>query len=317
MDFTFLHPVDYVHSDLIYRKPAHSVKWGVLLLCFQWQIYVLGFAVMVWVVVGFLALKKASECLLPKRDTQRDNLLTAIVFGVPLKQGSSVLPSTDSHRVLFSFWWLFCILITSVYSGNLIAYLAVAKDNVPFTGMGDVLESGYNLGVDTGSLEESMLKNSNISLYKRLWQKILEHRPKSMMASEDETYNNNQLESGGYALITSVHNIKKYMAKRCDIVATKEKSFQSYSSLPFPKQSALATLFDPEILSLVERGLSKYWMDLSTPKRKQCATERQGSIQIEDLFLVFLTGGIGIALGTVLLTLEHAILRYHTGQSRI
>ncbi|XP_046543952.1 glutamate receptor ionotropic, kainate 2-like [Haliotis rubra] len=312
MDLTFSHPVDNLHADLIYKKPVHGVKWGILLLCFQWQIYALGFAVLVWVAVIFHTLQKASEWLFP----HRNNLFvskTALILGVPLKQGSPVLPPADSHRVLFSFWWIFCVVITSVYSGNLIAYLAVAKDDVPFTGMGDVLESGYKLGVDAGSLEESMLKNSNNSLYKRLWRKILEHSPKNMTASEDETFNNNQLESGGYALITNVHIIEKYMAKRCDMVATKEKSFQSYASLPLPKQSALAGLFDPEILSLVEKGLTRYWLDLAISKRKQCATERQDRIQRVDLFLVFVTSGIGIASGTVALFVEHAIFRYHRG----
>ncbi|XP_046573976.1 glutamate receptor ionotropic, kainate glr-3-like [Haliotis rubra] len=319
MDLTFSHPVDFRHSDIIYKKPVHGVKWGVLLLCFQWQIYALGFAVMVWVAIAFQTLKQASEWLFPQRDMKTDNLFvskTALILGVPLKQGSPVLPPADSHRVLFSFWWIFCILVTSVYSGNLIAYLAVAKDSVPFTGMGDVLESGYNLGVDTGSFQESMIKNSSISLYKRLWQKILEHRPTNMTVSEHKTFNNNQLESGGYALITSAHNIEKYMAKRCDMVATKEKGFQSYMSFPLPKHSALAWLFDPEILSLVDRGLPRYWMDLSTPKRKRCATERQDRIQIEDLFLVFVITGICIVLGTVFLVVEHAIIRYHKGKGR-
>ncbi|XP_046543948.1 ionotropic receptor 93a-like [Haliotis rubra] len=165
-------------------------------------------------------------------------------WGVQHEDGSPTLPATDSQRTLLCFWWIFCILITSVYCGNFAAYLSVAKEDIPFTGLDDLLESGYDVGVSSGVVAEAIFKDSDLPLYRRIGQKIREHQRENMTPTEDFKYHYDRLIQGDYALIATTIRIRGYTANRCDIAATDNPFFQRYLSFVIPKYSPLAGLLD-------------------------------------------------------------------------
>ena len=72
-----------------------------------------------------------------------------------LVSGSPWLPSRCSLRVLASTWWLFCIVILATYSGNLTAFLAVAKRDLP---LNSLEELGENYHYTVAVVEQTALR---------------------------------------------------------------------------------------------------------------------------------------------------------------
>ena len=55
--------------------------------------------------------------------------------------------------MFLSFWWIFCIIITATYSGNLIAFLTVIKEHLPFdTVTGMINQKTYRWGTVGGTV---------------------------------------------------------------------------------------------------------------------------------------------------------------------
>lgn len=67
--------------------------------------------------------------------------------------GGVHLPVSSSGRILVSFWWLFIIVMTSAYSGNLIASLTVTRKTPPFVSLEDVFtDANLKFGLLGGAI---------------------------------------------------------------------------------------------------------------------------------------------------------------------
>ena len=49
--------------------------------------------------------------------------------------GSPAHPASGSVRFVLAFYWLFCIVLVATYSGNIISFLAVDKQAIPFSNL--------------------------------------------------------------------------------------------------------------------------------------------------------------------------------------
>jgi len=83
------------------------------------------------------------------------NLFLTFVFG----SGGEHKPESQAGRTLLSFWWLFCIIMMATYSGNLVAFLTVSKDQLPFNTLGGMLEQNdYKWGTAGGTIWVAMFQ---------------------------------------------------------------------------------------------------------------------------------------------------------------
>ena len=65
----------------------------------------------------------------------------------------------QSLRFLIGFWWTFCVAIIATYTGNLIAFLAVEKEIVPFQTYRDLAENQeYKVGTLGGTYSVTFLR---------------------------------------------------------------------------------------------------------------------------------------------------------------
>lgn len=55
--------------------------------------------------------------------------------------------------MFLSAWWLFCIIMAATYSGNLIAFLTVAKDKAPFDTLDEMVQQD---DYTYGTIDESV-----------------------------------------------------------------------------------------------------------------------------------------------------------------
>ncbi|ELU06509.1 hypothetical protein CAPTEDRAFT_107202, partial [Capitella teleta] len=74
------------------------------------------------------------------------------VYGAMLQQGSDWLADTQAARCLVGFWWFFCLVVTAIYTGNLIAVLAVPKSSLPIETLEDLAnQEFYKYGTIDGA----------------------------------------------------------------------------------------------------------------------------------------------------------------------
>lgn len=75
--------------------------------------------------------------------------------------GGNYLPVTLSGRVVVATWWVFCIVFMAVYSGSLVAYLAVTVVNMPFKTLEELVEqTAYKWAIVQGTIVNTVLEAS-------------------------------------------------------------------------------------------------------------------------------------------------------------
>ena len=77
--------------------------------------------------------------------------------------GGTSTPASSVTRIVVSFWWLTVIVIYAVYTGNLTAFLAVKKVNIPIKTLDDLASSvDIRVGVQNGIVQMTLLKVSSL-----------------------------------------------------------------------------------------------------------------------------------------------------------
>ena len=70
-------------------------------------------------------------------------------------------PKGMSQRIILGSWLLFCITLWAVYTGNLVAFLTVFIEKLPFDTVDDLATkdtTGYTVGILGGSSYETWLQ---------------------------------------------------------------------------------------------------------------------------------------------------------------
>ncbi|XP_048258633.1 glutamate receptor 1-like [Haliotis rufescens] len=150
---TYSYPIIYSRQSAVYKKTEMQMtKWTALTSCFKWEIYLYGLITMFGVIILFLILQKVNPRHGELKHGLRVSDIAFLGIFIPLRQGVAATPDSSSSKVLLGFWWSFCIVITSVYTGNLFAFLTVTKEYVPFSTLEEVSQQDeYDVGVSRGS----------------------------------------------------------------------------------------------------------------------------------------------------------------------
>ena len=83
--------------------------------------------------------------------------------------GSTWLPAVNlqSTRIIFWTWFLFSMIITATYIGNITAALTVPKVKLPIQTLEDLADSDYEFTLPAGTAPNTLMKVSVISV--RIW----------------------------------------------------------------------------------------------------------------------------------------------------
>ncbi|KAK6192390.1 hypothetical protein SNE40_003866 [Patella caerulea] len=133
-------------------------------------------------------------------------------------RGNGIWPNAGSTRILVSFFWMFCVVITGVYVGNLTAKLSETKLKKPFNSLRELLElPEWKWGLVGESLTEKNVQDSKASLFKNLWNGIVAfNKTDPTVLHPDPGFQVNRLMNPGekYALI--ILDPKYYVLNRND-----------------------------------------------------------------------------------------------------
>ena len=76
--------------------------------------------------------------------------------------GQPEVPHTFCLRAVVASWWLFVVVITSLYKSSLIAFLTVESITLPFNNLQELSEqTDYSFGVQKSTIFEEILMVGN------------------------------------------------------------------------------------------------------------------------------------------------------------
>ncbi|XP_067663725.1 probable glutamate receptor [Haliotis asinina] len=298
--------------EVVHRKlSANDNHWTLLVSVFKWEVYVCGLLTMAWCIGLYILLERyrigehTETAKFPACPPSTSNHVMAAVR-VPLFQGSLHLPRNISGRILYASWWIFCITIVAVYTGNLVAIISVVKEKIPFTTMDQLAgNEDFKIIIRKGSSYEEMYKNANDSVGKKIWTKVLATRSANIRNSLDEDRHYKMLlQSGYYALITGSVTIDNMETSINNLRRMKCRTGPNYLSLPFPLNSPLAELFSDKLIRLYDNGvleaLTQKWYNTQREEYVPARTK----IDISNLRSVWVMCVSGITFACVILGLE-------------
>ena len=93
-----------------------------------------------------------------------------MVFCIVIVFCKFVQTSLQTSRIVIGVWIIYCLIISSAYSGNLKAYLTTPMYSDPINSLKDVVESGLPWGmVLYGEDEERLMQQSQDPIIQTIW----------------------------------------------------------------------------------------------------------------------------------------------------
>ncbi|XP_062535181.1 glutamate receptor ionotropic, kainate 2-like [Armigeres subalbatus] len=232
------------------------------------------------------------------------------VYGALMKQGSTLSPTGDSTRILFASWWIFITILTSFYTANLTAFLTLSKFTLPINNAEDVRKKEKQFVTIRGNAIEYAIKNSDEAL-NSLSFLVDKHLVEFTTNLNDSDILMTTVTKKNYVYVRDRPAIehlvyKDYLVRRkvnpinershCPFATATTPFLTRVRAFAYPNNTRWNTLFDPQLLNMVEGGLVKFKLLENLPKAEICpqnlgGTERQ--LKNRDLvmtYLVMLTG---------------------------
>ncbi|XP_069104060.1 uncharacterized protein [Argopecten irradians] len=317
MDFT--HPYYFDTSTILMKRPdPNKTKWRTLIEPFADIVHMC-----IWITLSLAALVLAVlEKINPfyrHQEVQEEDHQTYqnafwYMFGALLTQGGDRLPESQTGRTLISFWWLFSIIMVATYSGNLIAFLTVAKDRLPFNSVAElVAQSEYSWGTLGGTYFITMFKDSTLPVYLKVWDGVVKANASDPRAlSPDPAIHIQKILKEDYVYFGDKVVMDMRRVNDCRLTTVDEEIPNMSYGVGLPNHSPYTKIFSNKILELLESGIFSIYTHRHWPKVNYCketvqATAKQ--ISLIDVHSAFILIGIGIAFGSLVLLAEF-IVRY-------
>ncbi|CAG2205591.1 unnamed protein product [Mytilus edulis] len=321
MDFTMGFFVDTLL--IIMKKPdPNKTKWLRLVKPLRWEVMLLtGFLIPIISTFLFLAEKFNPYY---KHDLKIAALPEFLwyCFGCVFMQGGSNLPDSQTGRSILSCWWFFCIILSATYCGNLIAYLTVPIEKLPFNSPAAMLEQKeYEWGTMGGTYFQMFFEHSDNPTNQAVWQGIVAfNQTDKRVLSNSEKDHMQKVKEGQYAYIAEKSYLEAVVSEDCDLGMTKEEILTLQYGVGLSNNSPYTKIFSDSILYILESGLIQIWKQKHWPKQNFCAgsllTEAKPIMWIDIQIAFYFLGG-GVFLGVIVLFGEQIIRKYKDLKTRL
>ncbi|XP_055613759.1 ionotropic receptor 93a [Uranotaenia lowii] len=297
---------------MIMVRPMESASGSGLLAPFNRDVWIL-------ILVSLLAVGPIIYIMLLVRNKMtkdKEQILYSLpycvwfVYGALMKQGSTLSPTGDSTRILFATWWIFITILTSFYTANLTAFLTLSKFTLPINNAEDVRRKEKQFVTNRGNAVEYAIKNSDESL--NYLMVLLDKNLVDFSTNlNDSDILMTTVSKKNYVFVRDKPAIEHlvyqdYLVRRkvnpinershCPFATALTPFLKRVRAFGYPNNTKWNTLFDPQLLNMVEGGLVKFKLLENLPKAEICpqnlgSTERQ--LKNRDLamtYMVMMTG---------------------------
>ncbi|ESO96489.1 hypothetical protein LOTGIDRAFT_115937, partial [Lottia gigantea] len=307
MDFSF--PFFHDYSTVLYKLPDPNLyKWRKLIDPMKGEVFMCILISFMIVTITLYVMEKHNP-FYQKFRIHSFQEYVIYVFGAMLTQGGPNQPRSSSGRLLIACWWLFSIVVVAIYSGNLIAFLTVTKDQPPFETLAELSQQDtYKWGTIGGTIWTTFLKTANTPDTKALWAGVVKfNKTDPVVLSIDVDTHLKKVANGNYAFLADKAMLEIKMATECDWVFLKELFYPLQYAVGLPMKSPYNKLFYDEMLRIYETGLLQIWKKRWWPKKGTCkgslVTEAK-RIELVDLQSAFYVIAIGIVLASFIIVSE-------------
>ncbi|XP_071095290.1 glutamate receptor ionotropic, kainate 2-like [Haliotis cracherodii] len=241
----------------------------------------------------------------------KQNLLSACweVTGSLFKQGFSKYPRTLPGKVLVTSWWMLLIVMTTVYSANLVAALSAQTDVKPFSDLEGLLDSDYSVGTRVRGMSRHVIKSSlPSSVSGRIWAKIASNDP--VFLDSNVEVHLKRVRSEKYALVEHASITNRLMAEDCQLEILGESVLWLHVAFGLPQRSPLKADFEKVMSHLTASGILDVIWAKWTVKRNltHCPQKRiLKSITVNQIGGGFIVVCAGTVLSINVLCLEKLI----------
>ncbi|KAJ8684082.1 hypothetical protein QAD02_019874 [Eretmocerus hayati] len=191
-----------------------------------------------------------------------------LTMGSLMQQGSDILPRATSIRLMTGVYWFFVLIMVSSYTANLAAFLTAVKME---ESINDVEDLAKQTKIAYGALKDgstySFFKNSNTSLYQRIFNTMAEAKPSVFTKTNDEGVERVIKGRRKYAFFMESTGIEYQVERHCELQQVGALLDNKGYGIAMPPNSPYRTLFSTAILHLQEKGMlqtlkQKWWKDM-------------------------------------------------------
>ena len=255
-----------------------------------------------------------AECLVDKakefskEDMSLFNAVWIVGAGF-VGQAGEAMPTSSSGRFVLFTWWFFVMLMTSLYTANLTAFITLDKIGIKLDNAKDLLsQNRYRWGLLNQSFVESLLDNNIDPEYR----KILNGAEKISSIAEGVQ----RVRDGDFVFIDETPAISYHVMGECDIfyVGGEVQTFDY--AFGFPKNSPYTALINTHLIKLREHGFfDEVWKKWDkTPDHEGCSSGKSNSqgvtLTLTNVRGIFLFLSIGIIISVILILLEIIIAAF-------
>ncbi|XP_063609032.1 glutamate receptor ionotropic, delta-2-like [Penaeus indicus] len=250
MDFSVPYTSDSYKATL--KIPPPPPRWLAVVYPFQGAVWACA-------VVTLLVLTCAFHVIIREEhssvyDHESDLISTALWLSrTVLKQSVARIPNVVGCRPVLYLWWLGALVLSTSYTGSLIAFLTVPSQASRITSLGELAKAPNELSLfDYGDFIVNFLKTSEEPIYRALGEKLRLYPSYDPIPLDMER---------GHAFVDAAYYSKYLVIKwqMKDVYVIEESIYPNYYGWAFRKHTPWKNHFDKYISRIQEAGLLDHW----------------------------------------------------------
>ncbi|XP_026748973.2 glutamate receptor ionotropic, kainate 2-like isoform X1 [Galleria mellonella] len=237
-----------------------------------------------------------------------------LTMGAIMTQGCDILPRGKGSRWTAGVWWFFALIITASYTANMSTFISNERRSNEITNVKQLSEqTKVSYGAVYNASTYNFFKNSNDSVYQKIWTVMKSAKPK-VFTNNNEEGKERVLRSknGNFAFFMESSAIEYFRQRDCRLKMVGNKLDSKEYGIAMPKNYPRKAWIDNAILSLQEMGKltalqKKWWEEEGDSKHcdKNAKNEDDGgSLQMKNTSGIFLVLGVGGILGLIVAVIE-------------
>lgn len=138
-------------------------------------------------------------------------------------------------RILNAIWWFFALMMLSIYTANMAAFLTSSKNKNEIKSLEDLVgQNRVKFGTVKDGSTSQFFKESNETLYKRAWNQMLVAKPSVFTKDNKEGVSRVVKEEGKYAFLMETSGLSYEVGRSCKLKSLGDQIGEKHYGLAMP-----------------------------------------------------------------------------------
>ncbi|XP_050416680.2 glutamate receptor ionotropic, kainate 2 [Patella vulgata] len=230
------------------------------------------------------------------------------IWGTLLRGSLCGAPKAISSRTISSTWWFFSLIIISIYTANLAAFLTITISSIGINSAADLAQQDIlQYGTVDGSQIEYFFNHTKMDHFQKM-KAMMSVQPGWMVRTVKIGFE--RVMQGGYAFIWDSPTIRHLVASDCSLMEIGTPFDLKGYGLAVRKNAPYLEKISLAILKLIDEGVvyrleGKWWRRQYCPDPRQKA--KTESLDFENVAGMFIILAAGIILALVVCAVEYIV----------